>query len=487
MLAFLFTFTSAYWQTMHIDEPVATRIREDDLLIGTKNGTVARLNKLTGEIYWRSQISKIQAIEMIQMIAIVGREHYYYVFDRDSGLLLNQYRHSVRHMTEIDCLNNTIVIRNATHLASYELETLNWMIDFTDSEPGLNITDDYIICGHSKLNLTDGSRIGDGSYQYEPVDLRFTNTLIELYKDGEFQWNISQPLFGADFLLQFSNFLIVLKNETHLIVFNSVKSQVVFTYEAKILGATRVDKVIFFSTPEGVFKLNKQFQVEKYVKRVNKGEIINQTININDKTFLLPNYCHEVCSASDVNGAIVVSHCDIDDRLQVSVFNSNGNIKHHSHSNRALFGTCWMNEGIAFVSYTKNGREPKSYIAQFPILTPMDQHPVETSSLVVAASSDVLFLDNGNQITFSGLTKTPGFRDILMAGVSPTVGSYTGIKKVGAEFGSIFIQTSTDILMPAGASEDSLPMGLITMSVTTVLAIYLVVSAHTSKKDAFWK
>lgn len=494
MFAYLFVFASSVWETNYLGEPVLSRVRESDLFISTKDGVVAMLNESSGEVYWRQMIPNALALDLIQTIGIVGTKHFFYVLDRETGLLLYQYRHSIKNMKEIDCLNQTIVIRNDTHLASYELENLTWIIPFGDTEPGLNITDDgNIICGHSKINGTTGDRIEDAKYSYLPTDIHYEPTVISYYKDGQEIWNIKEPLHNAKLLLALSKSLIVLNNETHLLVFDLVNEELAFSVKASIITYTSNSKGFLYETPEGIFLLQpKGFNITKYTGKVINGSLHNQVVNIKGREFVYPNYCKSVCTDFNSYGGIIVSKCN--KSLQVAVFDHNGKIRSINHAKKAKFGTCWTHNEYAAVSYMRKTNKV-SYVNSFG-LTNTSQRSFTTDNLITAAGSSIFVFSNGVRQTIKP-NQFSAFQSFSASDSNPynskvfgekSEGAFNGVTAIVDHYGCLVFQAmNRNLIAVEGVVSDENTIHLLVMAIPSAIALFILYNSFSSKKDAFWR
>lgn len=494
MFSFLLVFASSVWETKYLGEPVLSRIRESDLMISTKDGYVAMLNESSGELYWRQYIPNALAIDLIQFIGIVGTKHYYYILDRETGLILHQYRHSIKNMKEIDCLNDTIVIRNETHLASYELENLTWIIRFDDIEPGLNITDDgSVICGHSLINGTNGERIGDSKYEYSPVDIRYVPTLITCYKDGVEIWNISEPLHQAKLLLALTRSLIVLNNDTHLLVFDLVNEELALSREAKIITYTSDSNGLIYETPEGIYHLQpKGLKITKYTKKIIQASLNNKTITIKGREFVLPQYCKVICHSFNSFGGIITAKCN--KTIQVAVFDSNGKVKSLNHASKSKFGTCWTQDEYAAVSFMRKS-DKVNYVNSFG-LTNSSQRSFVTQHFITAAGWNHYVSSNGNKQTIKP-SQFSAFQSLNSADSNPynpnvfgeeVDGAYNGVTAIADHYGCLVFQVmNRNLVAVEGSVSDENTLHLCIMAIPSAIALFLLYNSFSSKKDAFWR
>lgn len=496
MLSFLLVFASSVWETNYLGEPVLSRIRESDLLISTKDGYVSMLNESSGEIYWRQFLPNVLALDLIQHIGIVGTKHYYYILDRETGLILHQYRHSVKNMKEIDCLNDTIVIRNETHLASFELENLSWIIRFNDQEPGLNITDNgSIICGHSLINGTNGDIIGDSHYSYLPVDIRYVPTLTTYYKDGNELWNISEPLHQAKLLYALTRSHIVLSNETHLMVFDLVNEELVLSLEANVITYTHSKKGFIYQTPDGIYLLQpKKFKITKFTSKHVEGSLKNNTVSIKGRDFVFPSYCKTVCTSFSSHGGIVTAKCN--KSIQVAVFDQNGKIRSLNHASKSKFGTCWASEEFVSISFMKKS-DKVSYVNSFG-LTNSSQRSYKTLNLITAAGHANYVFSNGvkesyvpDQFSaFSSFIAPPTAQSLYAPyGLAGTVhGAYNGVTAIADHHGCLVLQLmNRNLIALEGSVSDESVLHISIMAIPTAIALLMLYFAYSSKKDAFWR
>lgn len=492
MLPFLFILTSSVWETKYIGEPYLSRLSGPDLLISTKDGFLALISEETGDVLWTQILEKVLAIDIVGDFVIAGDKYYVFLIDKDTGIILYQLHHYSNKITEITFgTNDTIFIRNSTHLAAYQNEKIIWSHQMTNEVKGLHFTEnETLICSTNEFNATTGAILGDSSYTYEPVELHYIPTLISYYKDGKEAWCIREPLYKATLLASLSSSKIILTNSTHLLVFDLIHEKVIFSLETVIYSYSRIVEGFVFQNSEGVFILNpKGATLSKYEGKYRVGTYQNGTLRVNNNEVIMPSQCVQVCSSFNVNGGILVSECD--NRLEIVVVNPKGNINTLAHSKKVELGTCWTYGESAMVSYHRE-TDKKNYINSFS-LTSNSQRSFETTSLVVAAGSTHYIMDNGNCETFvpsdmnSTIPLTSGTYKPQLVGTR-VQGSFNGIKKVVDSFGCVVFQNiNGKMFVLQGAISDDTQIDFLVMGIALLLAILMYVTSFNSKQKKFWK
>ncbi|KAH0794006.1 hypothetical protein GPJ56_002082 [Histomonas meleagridis] len=494
MFSLLVGFIFAARVTQHLGEPILSKLCDENLLIYTKESFVSMIDDSTGSIQWRQLIHQVQAFDVVNDIVIVGSKHYYYILDKETGLILYQYHHQVRTVREITKSNDTVAIRGEGILRIYDIENLILSIDIPENnEKGLLLTNTTVVCGSTEYDLTTGSKLGSRSITYQTADLRYLPTVIERYSEGTLKWRIDEPLQGSTLLTAISKSKILLKNDTHLLVYDISQQLLVLCEPYIVESIDQTTDGVYIRTSKEVLKLNpKTLYLSKYDGRVEGGSFVNNTIRIKNAQFTFPSYCTPKCSCASptIGSFLATSQCN--EMISVAIFDKNGKNKYLVETEGSI-GTCWCNDNSASISYYKP-KKKTSYINSFSLLN-NSQRSFTTEELVVAANNNILILADGEVISipeakYNGNVQfqqsyTQQFYEPDLRGGRRN-GAYENARNIANGFGVVVVQ-SNDIYTLDDEMGFPASMHLLVVGAFLVLSLGLYLNSLFSKKSSFWK
>ena len=485
MLAFLFSLILS-WQTEYIGEPYMTFLKGPRLAVATHDEILVLYNLDFGSTVWRTNFRKAEALYIHDYVLIAAKEHYLYYIDIVNGLLVGQVPHNLTHITGIGALDDVTFVRNATHLASYdENNNEKWIIELKDQREGIFVSKYNVTCGNTIYDLETGA-VMPGSvnidYSEFSCSFKYQPKLIEFYHNDELIWTVNQPLYRAKVLYPLMNSRILLKNDTHIFVFDTSSEEILFEYETTVYSHTQLQKLIILNTTEGLMQLSaNSLNFKKCTKNVHSGYIMDNKVIVNNKDFIFPNYCQNISSASSNYGVIVTAQCN--NSSEIVVLNNKGDIKGFYSSqniNVELLST-YQNYGLLVYSM----KHPKERFIQYFDFTNSLQKRSPCPFDVQAIANGQIIGTNGrlHSLESLGSDQSVSMSSLLIPSDS-SVGIYTNIS-VYIDLPYSYVLQNYDIIYEMKDSGD-IQIKILILTIISCISFYYYITSFSQKKVSFW-
>lgn len=504
LLSFCF---SANFCTHHLGELVKYEEFDDEIIVYTKENILAMIEKNTGEILWRQIIHKVVTFNINGPFVVVGAKHFNYVLDKETGLILYQY-HTINNVKEITIGGKNyedIVVKSNNELAMFKKDKIIWKAEINEDDKGLKILSDTdnemhsLACGKHLYNLEDGKEIGENKINLNKdakIELRWSPTAFEAYNESGLIWRIDEPLQGSNLVTAISKSKILLKNKTHLLVYDVISQELSLSKKCIVYSVVNDKKGVFINTNEGIYLLNpKDLMYSLYEDKKHLLNFGNKTIKIEKSMFSFPSECEikNTAICGHPSSFIAVAQCN--KFTVVSIINDHGSVKYMNQI-EANASTCWCSENNALISYYKP-KQKISYVSSFSLIN-NSQRSFTTEALVVAADKDAFALANGDLVNLKSTIKISGNSPIGQVSImsndfyEPDIkqlpkiaASFEGVKAISKFGDNIFIQNKD--IYHFQESLDFSSMNLLAVGFFFVLALGLYVNSFRSRKTSFWK
>jgi len=505
MLVLLLAFGLSNWNTEHLGQPKISMIQDGNILLYSENNMVALLQANDGEVVWRQRIEKIKAVDMNEAVLAVSN-HYFFVLDNETGIVLKQYPHNVKSVIGAAYYNGLVAIRGNKQLTLFNGTEIIWSVQFESEDKIIQFSTDgeFLLASNTKFSAIDGQIIGnqEPAKRVEP-QFKYHPTVLEYFEDEKLVWRKDEPYYGSKLLTSVDSDVVMLSNATHLLLLNLKDDKLILVKPAVILGFNRQSKRIILYTPDGFLTLDsKSKEIEEFKGKVQKTIIANSSVINGQTIFAFPSYCKVACSTevhSSTPSSFVVADCG--DSIASALVDTKGKIKYHNIINNAKFGICWSSGDSASLSYVKDKKTP--FVSSFSAST-NSQRTFETDSLVIAIGHSTIALANGQLLSIhpEGLSATVPFGDAPapslfgIGGAGPAVymphfqgsrndGSYNKIKSIADQNGRVVLQGDDIVLV--GEQKDGIMLHLIIVAVFALMVLWVTYDHYTSKQSSFWK
>jgi hypothetical protein len=494
MLVVLVHLALARWQTSHLGEPLFSRVRDEQLLIYTRDRIVALLNASSGIVQWRQKLKDIVAFDIVNTLVVLGSPQYFYLVDGESGHLLNVTKHDVPDLVDVTINKESIALLGESELHVYNRSQFSWSVQLNPNTYGLNITSTTVICGTTEYSRTNGTAIGNSTEPPVPPSLEFkwSPTILEAYNGSSFLWRIEDPLYGAALLTAISKSSLFLTNATHYLVYDASSQTLKLVGRGHVVSFVETTRGLVFLTPYGALRMNpKNLTIEDYK---GKSLTIAQNgllVNSSGKYFTFPTDCTPLCSAGSQQGSMLAA-ASCGSKVVAAVVDTNGRVKFLTYVDNAVVGTCWAFDDSLSLSYYRPMKKA-AYVNSFG-LSNTSQRSFTTESLIVAAGRHHFALANGqvskiHAFSFHGAIPYQGSEPQYTPDVKGEriQGSWEAVKVLVDTNGCLAVQ-NYDIHVIQGAADDSLlTMHLTITGGSLVLALFLLFNSYSSHRWSFWQ
>ena len=492
MLAVLVSLAAAAWETRHLGSPLFARERDGDMLIYTKDNVVGLLNGTSGEVIWTTYFEGIEAFDIYRLDIVLASEFYWYFVDADTANLIYQVKHDVGKVKDMSFFDDKIAILGEKKLQVFQAKDLLWEKEI--SADRVECTLEKVIVGGDAYDLLTGEKSGAGEVgKRDEYTFKWTPTVIETYKNGEFAWRLDEPLYGSKLLTALSSKKIVLENATGIMVFDVELEKLVFYQESHILSFGFDSNLFVFETRDGLFGMNpKSLQISPYTKKVYRVTQTGSTITANGQDFVFPAGFKPVCQASCSAGSALSVAQSGNDIISVVIAHT-GKIQALAHVENVEFGTCWCGNNSASVSYVRQGN---AFVSSFAFQKAGATRGFKTTDgLITAAGNSYFMLKNGKLVQIPSdsihgdVPMTP--TGIMASVYSPEV---AGVNVVGA-WGKVdnIVDRSNCLALQGynvyvlSSSGDDVMEHLAVMLGPALFSLFFVYSIFRSKASSFWK
>ena len=382
MFFFLFSFGLSEYRTFHIGKPIHYSKSKDLIAVSTSLNEVALLNETNGQIFWKTPLEDVVSLELREDLEelLVLTKHFYYYLDKETGTITHQLVHNVKKPITASYKDKATAVIGRNSMALYNNTVEIWSTSFDqenlDNEITVHFSEDNqtIILGSVVYDAHTGDKIGEADQKdiqvFEKLDFRYEPTVLTYYKDGEQIWRIDEPLCGAELLSVATPSHLLLKNDTHLLVFNIFKESLTKAIPMHVVDYIKISpKKSLIKTPGNVYVFNhftmdvveaKDENISYQVSKVVKNNFIQDGFVSH-----IPSNCELKCAVqSNLNETtILASQCGIDS--EISVINQ-PKVQTYRIPN-ATVHSCLQGEDSLYVSYARTvDKSRKEILTAFP-------------------------------------------------------------------------------------------------------------------------
>ena len=541
MFFFFISLSLSEFQTHHIGKPLHYSKSNDLVALSTSLNEIVLLNETDGTFLWKTPLDDVVSLELREDLEelLVLTKHFYYYVDKETGTITHQLIHNVKKPITASYKDRATVVVGQNSMALYNNTEEIWSTPFDHlkteaAEKSENSDDDAeksddeqiitkdatvhfsednqtIILGSLVFDAHTGKKIGKASESdikaAEKLDFRYEPTVLSYYKNNELAWRIDEPLCGAVPVAIISASQLLLKNDTHLIVFNYLKEKL-----TKVIPFQFVD-FISISGHKSVIRGKGQTYIFHHANHsltpaedshiyTTVSRFSNNTLYQDGFEAHIPSDCEFKCAVQNNNHRtiLVASQCGINAHVMLA----DSPKIHTYYIPNATIHSCLESSDSLYVSYMRTVEKTK----RKEILTAFPASPKVGRMLSFYLNSSLAKITKKHSLSFDGtfsshpngqisstvpLEVAVGFGNLFSVEMPPSYQLAYQPSKIACipnvntflDDNDKIVLGGTDIYVLSATQDRSI---YITILIVYVLAsLYMAFRHYTTKEISFWK